>query len=94
MTIESMLTIAISLLGILVTILLAWNSALRSRLQGMEAEIKDIREKYVRRDDLNGHIVGIQKSIDEVKDDTDEVKGDLKELTKLVIAAIQSTKRN
>lgn len=84
MSIESIVATATA---ILLAILGLVVNGYRQRISELENELKEIREKYVRRDDLNGHITSMQKTID-------EVKNDVKELTKLVIAAIQSTKRN
>ena len=77
---------ALGLMGITVTILLAVINAMGARIRQVESDVDQIREKYVRRDDLNGHLIAIGLSIAEVKDG-------MKDLTKLVLAALANSER-
>lgn len=73
------LMVAVAVMGLVV-------NGYRARLIALEAEIKDIREKYVRRDDLNGHLRSINES-------TSEIKEQIKELTRLVLASISEKRQ-
>lgn len=73
-------------MGITVTILLAVINAMSARIRSIETDVDQIREKYVRRDDLNGHLTAIGLSISEVKDG-------MKDLTKLVLAALANSEK-
>lgn len=71
------LSVGLGVMGLVVTIMIAVLNAMSARVRAVEEKF----ERYVRRDDLNGHLATIDKSITEVKDD-------IKDLTKLVLAAL------
>lgn len=77
-------TIGLAIAGFLINANRAKAVALEAALEKVEEELKAVREKYVRRDDLNGHLITIDKSMTEVKDG-------MKDLTKLVLAALAAT---
>lgn len=79
-------TVLLSVIGLVVNGYRLRIQALENEIKALEDDMKDLRDRYVRRDDLNGHLLSLNNSIDEVKDS-------MKDLTKLVLAALVTAEK-
>jgi septation ring formation regulator EzrA len=79
-------TIVLFIIGFVINSYRARIQELEQENRSLREDIKEIREKYVRRDDLNGHLLQVAKSIDDLKDG-------MKDLTRLVVTAMAASDR-
>lgn len=62
--------VSITVMGLFISTLIGVFRNLSAKISGLHGRVDEVKEKYVRRDDLDGHIARIDTNLRELREET------------------------